>query len=294
MAGGRSSALADALEATLLRSRNPDGGWPYLSGRQSRLEPTVFALLALRAAGHPIDASVLAAWPRRDGLLLDAHGGDVNVAWHAQAALVTQSLGSGEQSLASSLVASLLTVKGVALPQSPALRQDDRLQGWPWSPGTFSWVEPTAWAAMAVRRWHRARPSPEAASRVSEAERLLLDRACAIGGWNYGNPAAFGHELRPHVPTTALALLALEPLRDHPVVIRGRELLADRRIDEQSGMPLSLARISLGRLGEHFPDLDGILERVWEQSQFFGNLSTVALALYACRGQADSYDALAS
>jgi hypothetical protein len=254
----------------------------------------VFALLALRAAGHPIDAGVLAAWPRRDGLLLDARGGDVNVAWHAQAALATQSLGSGDRSLASSLVASLLAVKGVALPPSRALRQDDRLQGWPWSPGTFSWVEPTAWAIMAVRRWHRVRPSLDAAARVSEAERLLLDRACAIGGWNYGNPAAFGHELRPHVPTTALALLALEPLRDHPVVMRGRQLLASRRIDEPSGIPLSLARISLGRFGERFPDLDGILERVWGQSQFLGNLSTAALALYALRGQADSYDALAS
>ena len=291
---GCSSALADTLAATLLHARNPDGGWPYIAGRQSRLEPTVFALLALRTAGHPLDARVLATWPRQDGLLLDVRAGEVNVAWHAQAALVAQSFGSAEQPLAASLVSMLLTVRGVRLPQSPAMRQDDRLQGWPWSPGTFSWVEPTAWASMAVRRWHRVRPTLDAASRVSEAERLLLDRACAAGGWNYGNPAAFGHELRPHVPTTALALLALEPIRDHPTVIRARTLLTTRRLDEASGLALSLARIALGRFGEHHPDLGSALERVWAQAQFFGNLTAVALALYACCGEADSYDALAS
>ena len=285
--------LAASLQATLLRTRNADGGWPYLAGRQSRLEPTIFALLALHAAGHPLDVNVIATWPRQDGLLLDTHGGEVNLAWHAQAALITQSI-SGERSLPADLVQSLLTVKGVALPQSPALRQDDRLQGWPWTRGTFSWVEPTAWATMAVRRWHRQRPTLDAASRVLEAERLLLDRACAIGGWNYGNPAAFGHELRPHMPTTAIALLALEPLRDHPVVMRGRAQLATRRFQERSGLPLSLAQIALARFGEPYLDVQAALEDVWARSEFLGNVATVALALYACHGQADTYDAFAS
>jgi len=291
--GSGSPPLAASLQATLLRTRNADGGWPYVATRQSRLEPTVFALLALHTAKYPVDVSPIATWPRRDGLLLDTHGGEVNLAWHAQAALVTQSI-SDDRSLSAGLVAALLAVKGAALPQSPALRQDDGLQGWPWTRGTFSWVEPTAWATMAVRRWHRVRPRLDAASRVLEAERLLLDRACAAGGWNYGNPDVFGHELRAQVPTTALALLALEPLRDHPVVMRGRAQLSARRSDERSGLPLSLAQIALGRFGERHLDLQATLEEAWARSEFLGNVATVALALYACHGQADSYDAFAS
>jgi hypothetical protein len=147
---------------------------------------------------------------------------------------------------------------------------------------------------MAVRRWHRVRPTLDAASRIFEAERLLLDRAIAAGGWNYGNAALFGRDLRPHMPTTALALVALEPIRDHPVVVRGRALLTRRRTAEMSGLPLSLAQIAFGRFGERYPDVESALERVWNQTQFFGNLATLALALYACRGHADGYDAFAS
>jgi hypothetical protein len=292
VSGSGLSALAESLEATLVRARNPDGGWPYVAGRQSRLEPTTLALLALRASGHRIDITTVAGWPRRSGLLLDARGGEVNLAWHAQAALIAQSF--DDSAVAASLVTALVDVKGVALPPSPALKQDDRLQGWPWSLGTFSWVEPTAWAIMAVRRWHRVRPTLDAASRIFEAERLLLDRAIAAGGWNYGNAALFGRDLRPHMPTTALALVALEPIRDHPVVVRGRALLTRRRTAEMSGLPLSLAQIAFGRFGERYPDVESALERVWNQTQFFGNLATLALALYACRGHADGYDAFAS
>jgi len=58
------------------------------------------------------------------------------------------------------------------LPQSPALRQDDRLQGWPWTQGTFSWVEPTAWALLALRRRQASGKGVEAA-RLTDAETLL-------------------------------------------------------------------------------------------------------------------------
>ena len=52
---------------SLLAARNPDGGWPYYAGKTSRLEPTTWALLALRETGDPVSLDPLLDWPRRDG-----------------------------------------------------------------------------------------------------------------------------------------------------------------------------------------------------------------------------------
>src|SRR3954469_19209532 len=41
----------DRLRDSLLAGRNPDGGWAYYAGKQSRIEPTCWAMLALRAHG---------------------------------------------------------------------------------------------------------------------------------------------------------------------------------------------------------------------------------------------------
>ena len=45
--------------------------------------------------------------------------------------------------------------------------------------------------------------------RVREGIRLIADRAIAGGGWNYGNRAVFGRDLRPQPAPTGLALLAI-------------------------------------------------------------------------------------
>ena len=45
--------------------------------------------------------------------------------------------------------------------------------------------------------------------RVAEGIRVVLDRALAQGGWNYGNTSVFGRQLRPQPGPTGLALLAL-------------------------------------------------------------------------------------
>jgi hypothetical protein len=47
---------------------------------------------------------------------------------------------------------------------------------------------------------------------------MLIDRACPGGGWNAGNAVVYGVPLRPHVDTTAVALLALRPLHQLPIV----------------------------------------------------------------------------
>src|SRR5258707_11172830 len=51
-----------AIEATLAAAQNADGGWAYFPGKQSWLEPTAYALLAL--AGTPDGAVFARGWER--------------------------------------------------------------------------------------------------------------------------------------------------------------------------------------------------------------------------------------
>ncbi len=81
------------------------------------------------------------------------------------------------------------------------------LVGWPWVPETHSWLEPTAFAILALSR-EGFGDHP----RVQQGLDLILDRAIPGGGWNYGNRAVFGRTLRPQPGPTGIALLALAAL----------------------------------------------------------------------------------
>jgi hypothetical protein len=282
--------IARECRGELESARNADGGWGYARRRGSRLEPTAFALLALSAAGASPSIDVLARWPGADGLLRDPQSGEVNVAHNGQAALAAQALGLDE--LASRLHDALVRTKGMRLPPAEHTPQDNSLQGWPWVTGTFSWVEPTAWCLLAVKRWTTTHPTLEAAARIEEAERLLRDRACAAGGWNYGNAQVLEHTLAPYVPTTAIALLALGAKAGDATIGRAVAMLEARRLTEKSGLALSLARIALARHAARIEGLDEAIADAWRGGAFLHDLMATALALYALAG-GDRYDALA-
>jgi hypothetical protein len=231
------------LREALRRGRNADGGWGYYAGKASRLEPTCWALLGLPGD----DPGVLANWPAAEGLLLERRDGDVNFAFHALALTTMTARGVTHAAGSDILSAALERSKGIALDPSTINRQNNALQGWSWIPGTFSWVEPTAWALLALRRRQSAGKSVEA-SRLIEAETMLIDRCCAGGGWNYGNANMLGKDLHPYVPTTALVLLALQK-KAYPEVKRSVDYLAAAGTTEASATALSLAAIALAAHG---------------------------------------------
>ena len=111
---------------------------------------------------------------------------------------------------------------------------DPTKSGWPWVPGTVSWVAPTALSILAFRAWHRESP------RVMGAVDMLLDRACPQGGWNAGNSVVFGVELDPHPDFTAMALLALR----HS--IHASQAIVHRSLNYLLGMGTSRSPYSLG------------------------------------------------
>jgi hypothetical protein len=274
----------------ILRSwRNPDGGWGYAPGKRSRLEPTCLALLAL-GQGEAANPGVIEGWPARDGLLVD--GGDlpVNYAFNGLALMTAVSLSSSE-AFRGRIAKALVAAKGVGFEeQSDVLGQDNRLQAWSWIDRTFSWVEPTAWCLLALKKWAGRERATEVESRVDEAERLLFDRMCASGGWNYGNPRVFDAALQAYVPTTALGLLALQDRATHPAVTKSLDFLAAHARSEPSTTAVSITTIALAVLGR--PD-DRLREQVTESVPIateMAQVAAVALGAYALQNE-DGYAA---
>ena len=279
--------MTPALRDTLERLRNADGGWPYGPGKASRLEPTCWGLLALaRASGRPSDLEVLRRWPRRDGWLADVAGAPVNYAFNALAGLTLLSH-AAEGPAAREIASLLLTVRGLRLDQSPVIRQDNSLQAWPWIDGTFSWVEPTSWCLLLLKKVKDRLRDSRAEERIRVGDQLLQDRVCGSGGWNYGGSNVYGQELYPYVPTTAIGLLALQDQRADPHVSRSLAWLRQQTTSERSPIALSLAAIALRTYGLPGAQATAPLTAVLGDPRPTDDVVGLAMGLYALAETSD-------
>jgi hypothetical protein len=109
------------------------------------------------------------------------------------------------QSLIDRFQQALIRLRGVRLIEDPKENQlDGSLRGWAWVEGTFSWVEPTAYALISSRVL-----GDTDSDQVCEGRAMLLDRRCADGGWNFGNKEVLGMALPSDRGSTSWALRAL-------------------------------------------------------------------------------------
>ena len=217
---------------------------------------------------------------RPSGLIVDPGATAPNHAWNALALLAVGELGDPPGAPDSQAIArELVAAKGLSINGDRAvIDQNSQLQAWSWIDGTFSWIEPTAWCLLALKK---RRAGGAAAARISEAEAVMLDRVCDAGGWNYGNSAVLGQDLRPYVPTTALGLLAMQDRRSEPAIARGADWLATHATSERSAMALALAAIALHAYGQ---PIDAVLTALAEQekrTKFLGSTHLAAMAMYA-------------
>ena len=207
----------------LQASQNPDGGWGYFPGKQSWLEPTAYALLALQGvpdSERVIDRGwrLVRSWQLPDGSVRP--GVEIDDGTWVTALLVTLACVQGvrDENVARS-VAWLLRVVGAehnllmrtfSYFNLLKTKLDVSHQGWPWRNGNASWIEPTALTLVALKKAATHFPSAKLDRRVHEGEELLLARRCSDGGWNCGNPNVLNFDLPSYPESTGLALLGLQ------------------------------------------------------------------------------------
>lgn len=249
--------------AALVGAQDESGGWGFRPGVPANTECTALAVLALHAPGA--DAGVSSAVGRGVAWLESRQREDgswplsdqvPDASWMTSVAVVAlasvrpdsrSALRGGTWLLGQRSRRQKLMerVRAWLSDEPPAVDQDPNLAGWPWTGDTTAWVEPTSWALLALKRLRDELPRKRTDERIKDAHRLLADRMCRGGGWNYGNKAVLGYDLEPYPDTTALALLALQDAPSagvtEPGIVRLREMLGDH----PSALALALAVLAL-------------------------------------------------
>jgi hypothetical protein len=243
--------VKDPTAAVRLRqTQNADGGWGYFPGKQSWLEPTFYAAVALEGEPAADRAwTLLKSWQGADGGWRPS--AEVDVPSWATSLCVTLAQSRGEFGEPFQKgVAWLLDSAGIEGPlwrrlvfRTGLLGNPDRnleLKGWPWKPDTASWVEPTTHAIVALKQAASKTPSPKLEERVRIGQAQLLDVRCQDGGWNYGNSASLHVDLVAFPETTGLALIGLQ---GHPDL--GPSIDLAKRMAIETPSPLARAWLTI-------------------------------------------------
>ena len=290
--------MINAAIDLLLGAQNEDGGWGAVKGKRGNTESTSFALMALKSLeGKPFDRQMTAglkwllqhqkddgSWSLSDAskqsswitpiavLALLSFQDQTEHALRAAKWILTQE-GRKPGWVASLLVRLSLVKKMTEL--------DPYLSGWSWTPGAFSWVEPTSYSLMALKKLKRSLAGTNCEERIRQGEMLIYDRMCENGGWNYGNSKVLGETLWPYPDVTAVALIALQ---DRPTSEANQKSL--RSLDAMmreagSGMALSWGILCLTLYDQDIREWKKVLLRNFEKTRFLGETKTLALSLLA-------------
>lgn len=199
---------------SLLRFEHPDGAWPALAGDQDGCGLTGLAVLALSKFrnGRNLDRSI--NW------LLRCRGKEAHALW-----------------------------KWKFHRQDTHVKFDPGKYGWPWQPGTLSWVVPTAFSVIALKRCSTRHRSRKVRDRIRLGVEMLLDRACPDGGWNAGNGVVYGAAMNPHLDTTAIALLALQKERKCDLIAKSLSWLRQEATSCQSAWSLAWSILAMHAYG---------------------------------------------
>src|ERR1044072_4493654 len=236
-------------EEWLINSQNDDGSWPYGAGAKAPSWSTALAIIALH------DSNIEAERIIRAGDWILAQEGS-------------------KPGILAKLILALSF-------QKKAIHLNDDLIGWSWTPSSFSWVEPTSYCLIALKKIKSRLSAKAVKERVDQAELMIYDRMCEGGGWNYGNAAVYGDPLWPYPDITALALMALQDHRERNQNQVSLRILAKVAETTDSGLALGWSSICLSLYGHDNSELRQRLDQRFVRTKFLNETKPIALSILA-------------
>jgi hypothetical protein len=280
--------------ARILSSRQlSSGGWSFTASQQAATEATCLAALALFGGTKATTMAIEfltkyqlnnGGWPSFEG--------DTEACWATALALSTAIITNSLSEACERAMRWLLAERGkeghwfwrwkfkIA---DRNVRFDPDKYGWPWSPGTCSWVVPTAFSVIATKQFTTCNRTRLSENRIRLGVEMLLDRACADGGWNAGNSIVYGVELKPHVEATAIALLALQDEPRTSVIESSLAWLKHQAPSVESASSLAWSILSLFVYQQPIQELKTKLAAIVGDGSEMRNNATLATALLALR-----------
>lgn len=225
----------DKLSTAYLESVSQDGLWPYLPNNKESLESTCWCAVACRQNAKLSQRTIsrLLELQNSDGGWSEEQGSKSD--WATATALLAMSIlqrnkdvtnGTASETIAKALERGFQCLVGLRtdmmsdfgrvcmmVVQGPDF---DYPRGWPWEPDTYNWIEPTAYALLAIKsaKLHNDKRYKKA---VEQAQLYMLQKTCKPAGWNFGAPRTLGTDWPPTPPPTALAVISLQDVKDEKV-----------------------------------------------------------------------------
>lgn len=290
--------MIDEAVQLLLNQQNADGGWGAVSRKVSSTEATAFAVMALESLQRKELQKNVAA-----GLDWLSHHQNSDGSWRLNDVTPSGSWSTAIAILCLSMFPEhrdralqgarwALTQEGNSVGwlgslimrftgQKDVNRINMDLKGWPWASGSFSWVEPTSYFLIGLKKLRTSLAGTNVNERIRQGELMIYDRVCEDGGWNYGNSNVYGEALWPYPDTTALALIALQDNPHTSANQKSLEILEKSLNDTRSGLALSWSIICFQLYGRAVGTWRQLLVERFDETKFLGETKSLALAVLA-------------
>jgi Squalene-hopene cyclase N-terminal domain len=290
--------MINAAIDLLLGAQNEDGGWGAVKGKRSNTESTSFVLMALKSLeGNPFDRQTTAGlkWllqRQKDDGSWSLNDASKQSSWTTPIAALALLSFQDQRDHALRAAKWILTQEGrkpgwvaTLLFRLSLLKKitelDPYLSGWSWTAGAFSWVEPTSYSLMTLKKLKRSLDGTNCEERIRQGEMLIYDRMCENGGWNYGNSRVLGEALWPYPDVTAVALIALQDQAMSETNRKSLRALDAMLREAGSGTALGWGILCLTLYKQDVQEWKKILVKNFEKTRFLGEIKAVALALLA-------------
>ncbi len=293
------------LQSEIEQRSLSSGGWPGGNGVRAGIETTCYALMALGDHQGPARQKamdLLLSTQNPDGSWPAFEGDDPEGCWATSLAVIALRFMQSPLSPIERALRWLLNNKGReghwfwnwkfrTVDRGVQFNPDK--YGWPWFPGTVSWVIPTAFSLIALKQSFPCCRTERVVNRIQLGTEMLRDRACPEGGWNAGNGIVFGAALNPHLDTTAIALLALTEDYRQPSTLQALNWLRQTCVECSSVYSLAWSAVAILLHQDQVADLCiASLRRALSSNRSISNIETLslaAIAINAAEGNANPF-----